>query len=274
MTTSIKKSIKQPRTGSGQLPIVDFNKDDFTTFIEKKGYNCYIEKALPCPCRASNAAHQPLSSCKNCGGSGWIYINRTETKVLITSMNQQNKISEWSLEKLGMANMSFKDVDKIADNDRVTVIEVETYYSETLLSKYSELNDKEVEFAILSYPCKTVEFVFLYNNDTTKHTLLVENKDFIVLDNILTFTDKWSSSVNFGTQGNKIGKAISIRYKHQPVYHIVDITRDSMVTDIFVEVENGQKPFQMPIHAVGRRAHYLSDANSLKGAVTFDNSTF
>ena len=268
MTVQTKTSVRQNRTG-GDLPSVDFIKSDFEALIEQKGYDCLIEKAMYCACRGHEGGHQALSSCRNCGGTGWIYINRIETKILLTSMNQQSKYNEWSREKLGMVKITVKDADKIGENDRITVLAGESYYTESFKTKYNG----SIEFSLLSYPCLEVDVVHMFVNVSTKHLQIIEGDDFTITDNIFKLTDKWAKSAYFNDEGDSVGHSISIRYKHQPVYHVMDIPRDTMVTDIFDDDTDNSKPFQMPVHAIGRRAHYIQGIKGLNDEGLFDNST-
>ena len=80
---------------------VDFNKPSFEKLIYQKGLDVVWEQAIHCPCKDDEAANQGLSSCKNCGGTGWVFINPEETKMIIHSMNLNTRYKEWSMEKLG-----------------------------------------------------------------------------------------------------------------------------------------------------------------------------
>ena len=199
-----------------------------------------------------------------------MYVNRVETRAVISSMNAQNKQSDWSREKLGMAKITVKDADKLGENDRLTVLQGESYYTEALMTRTTGDN---IEFAILSYPCSEVDVAYMFTNANVKNTQLVEGVDFTITDNVLKMTEKWANNLTFDNNGNPVGRSISLRYKHRPVYHIVDLLRDTMLTDIFVDESFGNESFQMPVHAIGKRAHYIVGVGGLNGSELFDNST-
>lgn len=257
-----KTSITQDAPDISALPAVDFNKDDFETLLLQKGYNILLEKAIKCPCRGdSSAAHQPLSNCDNCGGSGWIFINRTKTKMVLMSMSHQTKYSEWSEQKLGTVSISARDIDRLGEMDRLTVLDGETTFTEVIHPKDFE----GTLFCFTAYEIITLQFAFLFKDAKTKLTVLHEGIDFTLENSKLILDKKYKRDLDIN------GKSIGLRYIHRPVYHVLDLVRDVMVTDI--EGEGGRKPIQMPIHAMGRRAHYIPDLENLEGARVFDNST-
>ena len=91
-------TIQTPPNTVGQ-PSVQLVKNDFDVAIEKKGYRVYHDKASKCPCASKNGG-APQSNCKNCGGSGWFYINRTRTRMVVQSMNINTTNKEWSEERM------------------------------------------------------------------------------------------------------------------------------------------------------------------------------
>lgn len=256
-----KKSITQEAPPVSSLPAVDFDKPDFENFITQKGYDVWHEKAIKCPCRNdSSGAHQPLSSCDNCAGSGWLFINRTKTKMVLHSMNMQTKYLQWSIDKVGTVSITARDIDKLAEMDRITVLDGETIYTETV---HPIIHEKKL-FAFLSYDIIAVEFAFIFEGPKKKLKRLFEGSDFIIDNNKILLDKKFLPK-----KDEKFN--VSLRYTHRPTYHILDIPRDAMVTD--VEMGAGRESVQMPIHGIGRRAHYVPDFDNLEGSRVFDNST-
>lgn len=256
-------SITQEAPAISNVPVVDFDKQKFDSLIDQKGYTCLLESSISCPCRQTSAAgHQPLSSCLNCGGTGWVFINKTKTKMIMHSMNNNTKFSEWSEEKIGTVSITTKDDAKLGFMDKVTVLDGESYYTETV-------HIKEYEgklFSFVGYDIVSLLFCFLFKGPKEKLTLLREGIDFTVETNKIVFNKKFKKTLKLDEKFN-----IGIRYSHRPVFHVIDLPRDVMVTDI----RNGVSvdSVKMPIHGIGRRAHYIAAFENLYGERLFDNST-
>jgi len=237
-------------------PDVYFKKNEFEAAIFKQGYDVILEKALRCPCKSHGADN--LSNCKNCGGSGWLFINPIKTKALIHSQNQSTKFKEWSEENVGNANITVRDVDRLAFMDRVTVLQGESIHTQTAYpNKY-----KNILFSFLDYKPKEVTEVFLFSSANDKLILLQENVDYTIDDMKIILNNDFSMIENL---------TISLRYIHAPQYHIIDVRRDVMVSTTF-EVGFGKTKSQMPISAIGRRAHYVLDKQNFNSDLIFDNS--
>ena len=67
-----------------------FNKQDFDEAVFEHGYSVTLERALRCPC-AVEANNGALSNCTNCGGGGWVFINKRSTVIVTQSMNRNTK---------------------------------------------------------------------------------------------------------------------------------------------------------------------------------------
>ncbi len=247
---------------------VDFDKPEFENLIYQKGYDVWHEKALKCGCRSnSTGGHQAQSDCQNCGGSGWFFINRTQTKMVLHSMNLQTKFLQWTEAKIGTVSISCMDVDKLGRMDRITVLQGESIYTETI---HPVIYDDKL-FAFLAYDILEIEkdkqgnsFVFMFQGSGKAHKLLKEGTDFTVESNKILLNKKYFSKKD-------VNYSIALRYKHRPVYHVWDIPRDAMVTDVYVG--DSREPVQMPLHAIGMRVHNISDFDNLEGSRTIDNST-
>lgn len=256
MSTEGKKiEIKQSPI-IGNQPSVAFNKQNFSSLIWTQGYDVIIEKALRCPCKTKGSDN--LSNCKNCGGSGWFFINPKKTKAIIHSQNQTTKFKDWSEENIGNANISVDDDDRLAFMDRITILQGESLYSQTVFPKPY----KGVIFAFLDYEPKSVSEVFLFHKADEKLVVLENISDYKIVDSKIIL-DKKFNGVNDIT--------LSIRYIHAPQYYVIDVRRDVMVANTFTPGNSRQKS-QMPISAIGRRAHYVLDKNNYNTDLIFDNS--
>ena len=75
-------------------PRADLHKREFDTLIHQKGRDVLLETALQCPCKSPSTNQQ--SDCKNCGGTGWIFVNPRETRMVLTAINAVTEFRPWS----------------------------------------------------------------------------------------------------------------------------------------------------------------------------------
>jgi hypothetical protein len=239
--------------GQGQ---VNFIKSNFDAIIEMKGYRVYHDKAIKCPCKVETIDH--LSNCQNCGGSGWVFYNRIESRMILRSMNLSTQYKDWSELTLGTVNLTARDVDKLGYMDRVTVIDARSAFSETIYLKVF----KGVHIGYVTYDIVEIEDIFMFASANSKLTRLIEGEDYSIRNNAIILTSKYDTYPNV---------CVSLRYIHSPMYHVIDLPRDTMVAPI---LNNAGVPEdqQMPVSAVARRAHYVLDAQNYVGDYLFDNS--
>jgi len=237
-------------------PQVNFNKDSFEAVIYQKGYRVYHDKAIKCPCKVQ--ATDNLSDCHNCGGSGWVFYNRVSTRMILHSMNLDTQYKEWSEETLGTVNITARDVDKIAYMDRITVIDAQTLFSEVIYPK----KHKGLRYATATYDILSIEDVFLFAGSKNKLTRLIEGTDYTLNENAIQLDAKYD---------NYKSTCVALRYIHSPTYHVIDMPRDTMDSPI-KNLSGIPEDKLMPISAVGRRAHYVLDAQNYNGDYLFDNS--
>jgi len=241
-------------------PQVNLVKSDFDALIEQKGYDVYHDHAIKCPCASKDGA-SPQSSCKNCGGSGWFYINRTKTRMVLQSMNVNTKLKEWSEERLGTANITARSEDRLSFMDRLTLIDSESEHSQVIfLEKQPDTNQM---YGRLRYDPIEAYSVFLYVGVEDKHQLLVEGTDYVIERNMIKTLNIAYGSIEHPT--------ISVRYKHKAEYTILDLPRDVMVSSI-KDCSGKAKDVQFPISAIGRRSHYMPDRNGYSNDTLLDNS--
>lgn len=247
-------NVTQPSTvGKGRVDLV---KSDFDAIIATKGYDVYLDKAVRCPCRRISDS-QALSSCRNCGGSGYVFINRYKTKMVIQSMNVDTKFKEWSEEKLGNARITARDEEKLGFMDRITLIGSETTTSQVIFPKIISGGLK----GKLIYNPISIDEIFCFVSDKDKLYKMEVNTDYTISNNVLTFDNKFTSWNDF---------TVTVRYRHEPSYHVIDLVREVMNTVI---KQGGQdKRVVMPISAVARKAHYVIDEQNMSGDYLNDNS--
>jgi hypothetical protein len=142
-------------------PRADFERSDFERIISQKGADILFEKALMCPCKSKSTNSQ--SNCKNCGGSGWLFVNPKETRMLVSGLSIVNDVKPWSEEERGTIVISASDTEELAFMDRLTLINGEAIYQEVLHFK----RDGGEVFAYTAYPIKKLLYGGLFLSSTT-----------------------------------------------------------------------------------------------------------
>lgn len=256
----MKKVVVQAPPPNLDTNTVGFIENEFDKLIYQKGYRVVWEKALECPCKSVRTNQQ--SNCKNCGGTGFLFINPNEIRVVLRNMNENTAYKAWSQENLGNVAISAMNKDRLVNMDRLTLIESEANFNEVRHFKISQDN---ILFAYCSYIICSVDYVGLFVNETTQLTRLVEGIDFTFEGNRLFLTNKYVAGfVDDNTY------SVTIRYIHKPQYYVVDINR---------QVANSRKAFggveefqNLPIAAVGRRAHFVLETENINHSRLLNNS--
>jgi len=236
---------------------VDLRDQDFDALIENKGYSVIHEKALKCPCKSKGDPGN-LSSCKNCGGTGWIFVNPIRTKMVVQQMNISKKYEQEGDLSFGTAHVTPRSVDKLSRMDRITLENAETETSEVINFKYQSGET----FAYCSFPIKTIYYLGLFDSDDREIKRLTLGEDFNFINNTVKIINQ-SILVNENTSA-------SIRYLHAPQYHVVQLGRDAMEQSIKKGRSETLKDF--PQSALVRRADYLWDVENLIKDTLIDNS--
>lgn len=237
---------------------VDLHKENFDTLVGQKGRKVRLERALMCPCKSSSTNAQ--ATCKNCGGSGWLYINPEETKMVIQGMNKSTDWKPWSEETSGMINITSFEEDQIAFMDRITLLDANSVFEEVVTMKYSSTNSRF--FAYTAYPVKAIKYAALFISVNTKLRKLLTTEYSFEEDRfflINSFYDPLTSPT----------VSVTLKYSHAPMYHILDMRRESMET---YEYNAGDQLIRLPLSAMGKRAAYNITKENLTGDRLLDNS--
>lgn len=261
MTRLSAKTIIQGSLPSGTSLNADFSKSLIDLTVRDKGYNVIYEKALRCPCKSQGSDHQ--STCLNCGGSGWVFVNPTKTKMVIHSIGSDRKYKEVGREDLGKAEITCLDGNILSFMDRITITDGLTDHTEIL---YPVLDDSGTKlFNFTKYNLISVDYLSLFVDVNTVLNKLSAPDDYTFHDNVIEFVSL------HGATSNPTNLSASIRYMHAPVYHIIDITRDTMRSTTVSN--NGQRTIiNLPIHAIGVRSHLVKDTENYTGNRLLDNS--
>src|SRR6202008_5136753 len=149
--TEVRKA--PDRTGSGR---VDFKPNLFDALVFDKGQKVIWESALVCPCKLDGRGH--IGTCINCGGIGYVFINPVETRMVMQSMNQSTKTAQWSLEKIGITNITTRSIDVLGDMDRITVLGTKSKISQVVRPKFY----KHKYFSFVNYGIINILDVFQF----------------------------------------------------------------------------------------------------------------
>jgi len=256
--TIINQTLSGPTTNS------DFDKPEFEGAIRYKGYDAIFEKAYLCPCKSQDSPDH-LSTCQNCGGVGWIFCNPTKTKFIITGIAADSKLREaalreWGLIDGGVVNVTALNENKLSYMDRIRLLDATAEHNQILYPK--ETDDETQFFAYTHYDIVSIDNITLFVNEETQLQRLSPNTDYSFRDNVITFTVASGVTVN---------SHVGIRYVHNPVFHIIDVVRESMTSPKTTGPVNQQKQI-MPIKAIAKRAHLIKDVENFDGDRLLDNS--
>lgn len=225
---------------------VRFEPGRFNKLVFDKGYDVWIDRAFRCPC-VGKTTGQPLMSCNNCLGVGWIYTNRSETRVAIQGIKAKVEFAETTKINGGMANITARATDRLAFMDRIILQDVEGYYNEIVRTRLKD--GKRIFYT--EYPIVDIEEIFGFDTDKTPLTKLTA-QDYTITDNYkVTLSDTFKPGINEIT--------LTMRYRHLMTYHVVEMNRDIMKVRQKGCVTPEEQLAEMPINGLIRKAHYLYD---------------
>lgn len=243
-----------PIVGSGLIGRVDFDQKLYEDLIAVKGRKVLWEMAMPCPCQTDRSQHLP--SCKNCSGVGWLFVNPVNTSMIVKQVNIITDYKPWSEEMRGTATITAPNSIRLSNMDRVSLLESESVFSETLQIK----EEDGTLFSYFTYAPITILAMGLFIDVDSKIEWLPQT-EYEINGQYLT-VQNGSVLVN--------GNTITVRYIHRPVFHIIELQRE--VIETYKNVGGVEKIQKLPISAVARRAHYLLGEKNLQGSLIFDNS--
>lgn len=278
--TEKKLITREFKPSLNEKPAVNFDVDRFDSAILKHGYNVHHHRALRCPC-VNKGTGSALPDCQNCRGLGWFYINKTKTKALMQNLGNSPKYDSWTEKNAGTTTITTLYDDDVSYMDKFEIVDLEANFTQVLDIKYNENLDSLFSFTIYK-PLQVYEiFAFV---DSFSPLLKLNSKeenpndwDYELIDNTITFnTDKWYEIYQSGNM------SVSLRYKHIPVYCVIDIQREVFKARdqsdcSSIPCDLGQNDLHlrgMPQKSIGRRLHYIWDANNQNGPSVFDNSSY
>jgi len=155
------KNVKlQPTPNLVSKPVVNFTIEEQDAMVYNKGVDVTIESAIKCPCKTKD--NDNLSTCENCSSTGWVFINKTQDRVIISSINFETKYKEWSAEKLGTINLTLRSITKVSFMDKVIIKDSNVRQSEVIYPIPFDGN----YFSYTIYDIESVEDIFQYVSTT------------------------------------------------------------------------------------------------------------
>lgn len=259
--------IQTPPNLSSQ-PNVEFDKNSFNANIWNKGYDILLEKARICPCAVNGRG---LSNCQNCRGYGYFWINPIKQKALISSINAEGKIKEWSEENTGRYQVSLikysddKDnADRITYMDRITFLDQYSEFCESI--QLSKDEDTGKYFGFTAYEIEGIVDAFVFKSSSEALVKLTKGSEIVIGSNDYTILiDKDFSEYE------DFNGVVTLYYKHRKQIHVIDIPHDIRASK--VKDSNGNlKTIQLPIQAIAQQAHISFDRPDYSGGEPINNS--
>jgi hypothetical protein len=217
----------------------DFDRVSFDKLISEKGREVLIEQALQCPCKGESV--NQLSTCRNCGGTGWIFVNERLTRMIIAGMDVSTKYVAWSEEVRGTVSVTAMMEEQLSYLDKITVIDGKSIFGEVLNLRRSTAG---VLFSYSAYDIKEIIYVGLFINDKAKLRQL-ETSDYTFTKNVF----RLNSNITVDPKAS-----VTIRYVHSPTFHIIEFKRETLQS--FTLIEGNEQLIDLPISAYAKRAHY------------------
>lgn len=251
-----RKIIKTPNyVNKAGVIRLDFWSPDFDALVDNKGYDVIWERAIPCPCAKRQGA--VMSACQNCQGTGWVFINPKQIKAVAQSINKDTMYKEWSQERLGTASFTVRSEYRLNFMDRITLLGSVSVDCENRIV-YS-LDGKCLINTI--YPIGEVMDIFVFVSPREPLKLLSAG-DYEVCN---------EHFVQFNPDVVQTGDSVTISYKHQVQYHILDLNHDVRNT-IVLNNSSREEQLVLPVSAVGRRVNLVLNQSDFTGMNVFDNS--
>ena len=243
-------------------PIWDVAK--FESLVHNMGYDAYLERALRCPC-VDKATGQALSTCHNCMGRGWFFVDKRQTRVIAQSMENLRRNSNTGELNHGIARITARASDKLGFMDRVMLLDLTAWYTEVI-------NPIMYEDELVAYPVYEpleISNIYLYAGDDVK-LIPLSPSQYSVQGNRIVFDSSLIDQVPVEDMNQKFPEiTVSIRYSYHPVFHVIDANRElTKVRDKSGCSFSDENLRQVPMLYIARKAHYIFDA------VRFNNTVF
>lgn len=250
-----------PLVSTQGTPDTYLRQKDFDALISRFGYNIYLDKIIPCPCKEEGVNSARLT-CQNCYGTGFVLVERIQTKAWISSLNYPTEYKDWSIENIGTSRITTLSQDPIAFMDRIVMYEEKNIYTELIYP----IEDGGNLISFCAYPPTKITYCKLFQGenapllDIDPSLIKIDNEGRILLNNI---RDLLYNRIDYIYSSKT---ALSIRYIYTPSYHIIDVTRN-LITSKTDNPTDGIKAkgtrVEFPYAAIGKMSHLILERGNL-----------
>jgi hypothetical protein len=221
---------------------IDFVENDHDKLVSNEGYPILFEKSIKCPCQEKN--HNKIqTSCTNCNGSGWVFVEATNTRAVVQSQGKKlvyglegEVLNAGQIMITPMAGVVMTEFDRITLLDATGVVQERPFV-------FKENNKVIAKF---NYIISEIEYLYRFVSTSLPLEKLTEGVDYTIDGNLvyLNVTNFKSADIT-----------LSCRYKYNPQYVIVDIPKH--VRYIQEETIGGNVETKIyPQLCIARLAHY------------------
>ncbi len=250
---------QQPSPPNIGPPRADFQRERYDELIAQHGVDVLVEKALQCPCKTDKI--NQLSTCKNCGGTGWIFVNPRTTRLVLQGVGIKTLEDIWTKLANGIVNLSFPPEEDIAYMDRITRLNLESIFSEIIdFDTYLDTT-----FGFTTYQPNKIDYIGLYQSDD-QPLLQLSKSQYSIVNNKLVL--------------NVIGLPVfdkvetpltaTIRYSHAPTFNVIEVAREPI--DNYRWTGKGEALQELPGKAIARRTHNVDDLVKLRQGKLLNNN--
>lgn len=251
----------EPPVNTKSSPEVYLRQRDFDALVTRFGYNIYLDRFLPCPCK-EEGVNSPRLTCKNCFGTGFVLAERIQTKAYVASMNYPTQYKDWSIENIGTSRITTLSSQPLSFMDRVILYEEKNFYSELVYP----VQDGDNLVAFCAYPPVEITHCKIFRGeeeplmDIDPSLIEIDNEGRIVLNKISDLLYQYSVY----TYTSKTG--ISLRYTYLPSFHIIDVVRNLITSPTDTPTSglgNKGQRVEFPYFGVGRMSHLVLERSNL-----------
>lgn len=241
----------------------DFNETLFINLITQKGLQLRHEKYVPCPCR-NRTSGQPNVKCADCYGTGAIYTDTVIIRGVIQALSKNPRFNQNGEVDEGSARLTVLYDDRVAWMDRITMLDGEDVFTETIYPIIRTINIIPVPVAppltttecsaITTYESVDVDLVLLFVDSTTQATELVLGTDYTVSGRKIILSNDLRDAL--ALLGANAFYQLSVRYRHNPQYLVNFADHNIRNTRV---IENGSKQVvkKFPVSVVIRKLHFM-----------------
>lgn len=215
------KAIVQQSQVIGASVAADFQETEFDILFRDKGYDVIHQKAIMCSCKAKAGDH--LSDCQNCGGSGWIHVNPTRTRMIVTGMDLDKDYQESARVDIGLSYITAKHEDRLSFMDSIMIENASAIHHEVLFPTL----DQSFYRASTIYNIKEIDFIGKYVGQTQILTKLTEGVDFTFSNNVIDFLSSFHTILGTATSGT-----VNTLVDTSASFSTQGIQRDDVLTNI------------------------------------------